>query len=94
MQKSVKGYVYFLKFSAPLGNERHSAQYYIGFAESVEERFQAHCLGRGAAITRAAIERGYRLMLLGWVEGDRRLERKFKNRKNTKKVLKSLGIPA
>ena len=94
MQQFAKGYVYFLKFSAPLGSERHRAQYYIGFAESVEQRFAEHCAGRGAAITRAAIERGYKLMLLGWVEGDRRLERKFKNRKNTKKVLKSLGLPA
>lgn len=81
--------LYMLEFSGKLGGEKHSAQYYLGFVESdVEARLAEHRAGRGAAITRAAVERGYELRLVGVIEGTRADERRLKNRKNHKRLLK------
>lgn len=80
-------YIYILQFDQPLGNAKHTAQYYIGSALDVTARFKEHQTGQGAAITRACVERGISFKVVAVIPGDRRLERKLKNRKNTRRLV-------
>ncbi len=84
--------VYILKFDRPLGNpaNKHGqAQFYVGYAKNVEGRLHYHLAGRGACITRAAVQQGIGFeVVLVIKEGDRALERKIKAQKNTYKWLK------
>lgn len=53
--------IYVLHFDQPLGNlnnPRAQAQHYLGWAMDLTARLAEHAAGRGAAITRAAVERG------------------------------------
>lgn len=86
--------VYILMFAVPLGNARHSAQFYIGYAAHgrVHQRVHEHQQGRGAAITRAAVERGIAIEHVLTLPGGRDEERRLKAQKNTRRiVLKHLG---
>ena len=81
------GTVYLIHFDRPIGNPdnpRAQAQHYIGWTESLADRMLAHFKGHGSAIM--AYLSGSKI---GWQvartwEGNRRLERKLKNRKNAK----------
>lgn len=87
--------VYMLKISEPLGNEKHQAMYYLGYADDkrLQERVAEHRAGYGAAITRAAIERGYTLELIMVIpKGTRKLERQLKNWKSHRRVLDRLPM--
>lgn len=87
--------VYILKFAVPLGNARHSAQFYIGYAAHgrVHQRVQAHLEGRGAKITQAAVARGIVIEHVLTLPGDRGEERRLKNQKNTRRiVIRHLGF--
>lgn len=81
--------IYILKFSKPLGNEFHRAQYYLGYCAKsrLNERLAEHRAGHGAAITRAAVQSGATLELAAHFPGDRVLERKLKNRKSHKRII-------
>lgn len=84
------GVVYFLRFKTPLGNpETHTASYYIGWASEwrLTERIAEHRAGRGASITRAAVELGIEIELLMTVPGDRHMERRFKDRHNAAEII-------
>lgn len=73
--------VYLIHSDVPLGSPgRERAQHYLGWAPNVEERFQEHKKGTGAAFTRALNEKGidYKIVRV-WPEGDRKFERKMKN---------------
>lgn len=86
--------VYILKFAEPLGNQKHSAQFYIGYAEPdrVHARIAQHQAGRGAAITRAAVERGIAIDHVLTLPGGRDEERRLKKQHNTRRiVVKHLG---
>lgn len=85
--------VYFLDLGGELGNEKHKARYYIGFVADgdVERRLAEHQSGRGARITAAAAERGFEIKLLLTVPGNRRDERRFKNRHNNFAVMMALA---
>lgn len=80
-------FVYLLRFTEPLGTERHQARYYLGYTlrRNVEDRLQEHRYGEGAAITRAAVSRvapHVEPFTLVWcIRGDRWAERILKNRK-------------
>lgn len=83
--------IYLLTFP-DLGNERHRARYYIGFcADDREpaERLAEHRAGRGAAITRAVVERyGPDALTMVWcVKGDRSLERRLKRQRNHRRFV-------
>ena len=77
------GHLYLLHFDEPLGDPtrpRMSASHYLGWAKAgkLEDRLARHARGTGAAITRAAVERG-----IGWsvtllVDGTRDDERRLK----------------
>lgn len=80
------GTVYILRLERPLGNERHSAQCYVGWAQNLDARLRHHRSGnrhRGAAFTSAAVERGIDFDVVLAIPGDRTPERLIKNRKNT-----------
>ncbi len=86
--------VYLLHFDAPLGNltnPRAQAQHYLGWAMDLAERLAQHAAGRGAAITRAAVERGisWRVFVLG--AGDYTLEKTLKAKKNTARLCPICG---
>ncbi len=81
--------VYLLHFSGRLGNERHSAQHYLGFCPdgTLDNRLAEHEHGAGARITAAAVERGFSLRVARtWNNGDRKLERRLKNQKHSPRL--------
>ncbi len=87
--------VYILKFAQPIGSGKHSAQFYIGFAEPdrVHKRVEEHKAGHGAAITRAVVGRGIAIDHVLTLPGGRAEERRLKNQKNTRRiVVKHLGF--
>lgn len=71
--------VYLYHLSAPLGNERHQAQHYVGSARDLGARDAMHRRGRGSHFTRAAVERGITLTLARvWDGCGRDVERRIK----------------
>mgnify|MGYP001769837625 CR=1 FL=1 len=50
--------VYLIHFAQPIGNDRHQAQHYIGFAKRLADRIKHHRSGNGAAIMAAVTEQG------------------------------------
>lgn len=73
--------VYLLHFNQPLGNPdspRGQARHYLGWAPVLASRLEAHLRGQGAAITRAARERGISWEVVSTWEGDYTLERRLK----------------
>ncbi|WP_205704062.1 hypothetical protein [Candidatus Chloroploca sp. Khr17] len=76
--------VYLLHFETPLGNPdnpRAMASHYIGWAHDLAGRMRDHRSGHGAALTRAANERGISYQVVATWPGDRALERWIKLRK-------------
>lgn len=80
--------IYVLQFTEALGNRenpRGQARYYVGYCDDdrFHERMQEHQKGRGAAITRAAVQRGISFHPVLTLPGDRSEERRIKRMKNT-----------
>lgn len=50
--------VYLIHFDRPIGNERHTAQHYIGFAKNLAARLKHHRSGNGSAIMAAVSAQG------------------------------------
>lgn len=73
--------VYLLHFDAPLGNERHTAQHYLGSTADLPARLTEHRAGRSARMLEVLHERGIGFECVRTWPGDRTLERKLKNRK-------------
>ena len=82
----IGGWVYVLHFAQPLGNAanpRAQARHYLGWTHDLSVRLAQHALGRGAAITRAAVAQGITWSVF-YRAGTPALERWFKVRyKNT-----------
>jgi len=73
---------YLFHFSAPV-SDRHTCQHYLGFGEDLEKRIAQQLAGRGANLTRVAIERGITLTLVRtWPGYSRTDERRLKNQKD------------
>jgi predicted GIY-YIG superfamily endonuclease len=69
--------VYLLHFEPSYKHARH----YTGYADDVAPRVYAHLHGKGARLTQVATEAGCTLLLVRvWEDGDRKLERKLKQR--------------
>jgi predicted GIY-YIG superfamily endonuclease len=78
--------VYLLHFDSPI-SKHHTAQHYIGWTEQpLENRLEVHKQGNGARFTQVANERGIRYQIVRTWKGNRKLERKLKNRKNSPKL--------
>ena len=78
-----QGMVYLVHFTQPLGNptnRRAMASHYIGFSADPPKRFARHLAGRGSRIVAAAITAGIAVELAATWPGDRRLERRLKDR--------------
>lgn len=89
----MNGTIYIIMLETPLGNERHRAAFYIGWAKNVEARFAHHCAGTaGVAFTGAAVERGIKMTIVWTEPGTKTRERQIKNRKNTRGYLVSKGV--
>jgi predicted GIY-YIG superfamily endonuclease len=79
------------QFAKPLGKgQRGQAQYYLGYCddERLHERIEEHRKGHGAAITRALKKQKISFHVAETFPGTRDDERRFKNWKNHKRVLK------
>ena len=89
--------VYLLHFDEPigdLGNPHGQAQHYIGWADDVGARLAEHAKGNGAAIMRAVEENGIGWRCVRtWQGGDRRLERRIKNRHEGPRLCPVCGGP-
>lgn len=86
--------VYLLHFAAPLGNlsnPRAQATHYLGWAANLEQRIAQHRAGQGAALTRAAVERGIDFEVVATWPGDWRLERRLKALKATPRLCPICG---
>lgn len=82
--------VYILELARPLGNERHTARFYVGWCKEdrLEARLAHHRAGTGAAFTRAAVERGIDFKVVLTIPGaDKREERRIKNQKSTSRFV-------
>jgi predicted GIY-YIG superfamily endonuclease len=77
------GYVYLLHFERPIAPGRHTCQHYLGYAADLPTRIQAHATGHGARLTQVAKALGINWQLARLWHGDRTLERRLKNRKET-----------
>jgi predicted GIY-YIG superfamily endonuclease len=76
--------VYLLHFEKPI-SDRHTCQHYLGYADDVTARVNAHRTNRGARLTAVANERGITYTVVKiWPDGDRTFERKLKNQKNSR----------
>lgn len=82
------GGVYVLRFDRPLGSKQHAAQFYVGWTKDLDARMWHHRRGTGAAITRAAVERGIGFEVVLFIKGaGRDVERQIKAQKNTKRFI-------
>lgn len=84
--------IYILKFDRPIGNpdkKYGTASYYIGYCADtrIAERFAEHKAGRGAALTRAAVQQGIGFQIVVTMPGDRAKERQLKRQKNTRRIV-------
>lgn len=73
------GTIYLLHFDRPLAHAKH----YLGWTEHLEERLDCHRRGDGARIMAVLAEQGIGWRLVRTWKGDRNLERRLKNRKET-----------
>lgn len=77
--------VYLLHFDPPFKQARH----YLGYTQNFERRRSEHEQGRGAALVKAALRAGSRVILVRTWEGtehDRHFERRLKRGKNSPKL--------
>jgi len=75
--------VYLLHISPPYEHARH----YMGYADNILARLKEHRAGRGARLTQVAVDAGCTLVLARtWEDGDRKLERRLKRRKEAPKL--------
>lgn len=78
MSKGQVGTIYLLHFDKPYLHAKH----YLGWTSSIEERLEQHRSGRGSPLVKAA---GAFVLARVWV-GDRHLERRLHNRKDSPKM--------
>lgn len=79
---------YLIHWSPPIGNPLNphgTASHYLGCTnQNLLERFQEHCQGQGAKITRGAILQGRTLLLVRYWNGGWRQEKIIKKRHNSR----------
>jgi predicted GIY-YIG superfamily endonuclease len=84
-----KGTIYLIHFDEPIGNRskpRGMAQHYIGYAIDLAERFAEHASGNGARIMAAVVAYGVDWHVVKTWKGNRKDERRLKNRKKARKI--------
>ena len=83
--------VYLLHFDRPIAPGRSTTQHYIGYAANLAARLQEHARGQGARLTQVAVERGIGWQVARLWRGDRRLERRLKDRKEAPQLCPLCG---
>lgn len=83
-----RGTIYGVHFSSPVGDPSKphgTAQHYVGWADTyrLDRRFEEHCNGYGARITRGARLQGKVLTFFTIAKGTREDERALKNKKQS-----------
>ena len=74
--------IYLLHYDRPL----HHAQHYLGFTDDLDARTARHLNGFGGRLPPVFSELGISFRIARTWDGDRKLERKLKNRKNGRKL--------
>lgn len=87
---NTKGYVYLLHFDRPL-HPAVTNRHYIGYSDDLPARIQAHELGHGARFCQVARQRGIRFRVVRVWHGDKKLERRLKQRKNAPRLCPICG---
>ncbi len=83
--------VYILKFSEPIGSDKHKAYYYVGYTTNLKLRLKYHKKGRGSAITRYLVKNGIDFDLkVYYPNGDKTLEKSIKAGKNVPRLIRKL----
>lgn len=75
--------VYLYHFSSKVSDH---AGHYLGSCDDLDKRDWLHQHGKGARLLQVAKERGIKFWIVRTWVGDRKLERKLKNRKNAAKL--------
>lgn len=82
------GTVYLIHFAQPYrartGKQKHQVTHYIGWAQDLEARINEHRENRGARLLEVVNEAGIDWQVVQTWPGDRKLERKLKNRKKSR----------
>ena len=81
--------VYLIHFKRPIGdlsNPRGQARHYLGYADDLAARLEAHRNGNGAQLMEVVTDAGIPWELARTWPGDRALERKLKDRHNAPKL--------
>lgn len=84
----MSGVVYIIQLEQPLGGPRHFAEFYVGWTTNLDARLAEHRSGNGAAMLRAAVERGIAFDVIIAFPGTRADERRIKRQKNTPKFVR------
>ncbi len=77
--------VYLLHFSRPISPDS-TCQHYLGYADDLAARIQAHRRGNAARLTEVAHQRGIEFEVVRVWQGNRALERKIKDRKYSNRL--------
>ena len=78
--------VYLLHFDKPIAPGRHTAQHYLGSCDDLDTRIAQHRAGTGSRLCQVAKERGLSFVVARTWDGDRKLERQLKNRKEAPRL--------
>lgn len=81
----MNGSVYSIHFERPISDVNH-CRHYLGWAKDLESRIAQHKAGTGARLCQVAIEQGINFDVVRTWQGDRKLERKLKNLKNSPRL--------
>jgi predicted GIY-YIG superfamily endonuclease len=76
--------VYLLHFKKQI-NPSRPAQHYLGWTTDLDERIRAHRRGKGSRFCQVAFERGISFRVAEVWKGDRSLEQKLKQQKNSRR---------
>lgn len=82
--------VYLLHFTEPYKHARH----YLGFALDLDARLARHLAGNGARLIEVITQANIGFVLARTWEGDRKLERRLKNRHNSPQLCPICNPPA
>lgn len=94
-----EGEVYIIQFERPVvGKSRPGAkkvveaEFYIGWSKNPDGRLFYHQAGKGARLTAYAVELGIDMKIIWRHPGTRGLEKALKMFKNTRRVVRQLGL--
>jgi putative endonuclease len=74
-------YAYLIELAKPLGNDTHSARYYLGITDNLEARLKLHRSGQGSKFLAAATAKGIDFEIVrSWVFSDKATAKLFEQK--------------